>query len=171
MGFEPFVPVAHQLIRYACHALESEVYHRVDLLWDKARHELSREQFETALSELAGSKVIEFHGGDTSGMDDIQFEKLIFENGSAHVNITWDDTLFFQNISEKLECQGMPFKISEAEMIAQLQTERDELKAQVSALQQKLNHLGQLRTREKARQSKVIREIRALQAYLKIALD
>ena len=171
MGFEPFVPMAHQLIRYACHALESEAYHRVDLLWDKVRPELSRDQFEAVLSELAEDRVIEFHGGDTSAMDATRFNKLIFENGSPHVNITWDDTLFFQKMSEKLEHQGMPLRISETEMIGQLQAERNEFKAQVSTLQQKLNHLGQLRTREKARQSKVIREIRALQAYLETASD
>lgn len=67
--------------------LESRKTHRIDLL--RAMSGMGRDEFDSAIKELARDGRLELVGGDTSGMTDEQIDDLVKADGELFVNIVW----------------------------------------------------------------------------------
>jgi len=81
---------AEKAIRAATDALSSSRFHRIDLLWDQISGQMTRSEFENWLMELAGKGKVELTGGDPSGLDETQLEKLIKDPTAGFLmNLVW----------------------------------------------------------------------------------
>ncbi|RPH42091.1 MAG: hypothetical protein EHM87_17820 [Burkholderiales bacterium] len=83
---------AEKAFKFATDGLATERTHRIDQLWDSVSAQMTREEFEKWIAELARDGKIELLGGNTSAMTIDQIQKLIKDQSgmtSFFVNMIW----------------------------------------------------------------------------------
>ncbi|MCP4111028.1 MAG: hypothetical protein GY749_36805 [Desulfobacteraceae bacterium] len=81
---------AEKTLKAGTDALESETFHRIDLLWDQVSENMARSDFDFWIRELARDGTVELTGGDTSEMAEDQIGKLITDSEiGILVNLTF----------------------------------------------------------------------------------
>ncbi|MCP4109603.1 MAG: hypothetical protein GY749_29460 [Desulfobacteraceae bacterium] len=83
---------AEETLRAGTDALESETFHRIDLLRDQVSENMAQSDFDFWIKELARDGTVELTGGDTSEMGEDQIGKLVTDSEiGILVNLVFTD--------------------------------------------------------------------------------